>query len=146
MMHYLKIIIVAIVWAGITVFLPALYSEIIFTKSLYIIALQRFLLVVVLILPFDIRDVQYDAVLLQTIPKKIGIKKTKRLGYSLLTLCLLLELVVKSNDEFIAVFLLFMTITFILLMKSSEEKSKYYSSFLVESMPIIWWVLLLIIM
>lgn len=142
---YLKIIIVATVWAGITVFLPALDSEIIFTNSLYLIALQRFLLVVVLILPFDIRDVQYDAVLLQTIPKKIGIKKTKKLGYSLLVICLLLEFAIKPNHELITVFLLFMAITLTLLMKSSEEKSKYYSSFLVESVPIIWWVLLLII-
>ncbi len=141
---YLKIIIVALVWAGVTVFLPVFDSEIILGNSLYLIAVQRFLLVMVLILPFDIRDIQYDAISLQTIPKKIGVKKTKILGYILLVFCLLLEFLIKSNHEFIFSFLLF--IILLLLMKSSEKQSKYYSSFWVELIPLLWWVLLLVML
>jgi len=142
---YLKIIIVALVWVGTTVFLPVFNSEIVFTEKMYIIALQRFLLVVTLILPFDIRDVQYDAISLQTIPKKIGVKNTKILGYLLLIFCFVLEFLIRSNHELIIVFFILMIVVLILLMKSSEKKSKYYSSLFVESIPIIWWVLLSII-
>mgnify|MGYP000241724923 CR=1 FL=1 len=141
---YLKIVIVAFVWVGSTIFLPLFDVGIDFSISFYLSAMQRFLLVMVLILPFDIRDVKYDAISLQTIPKKIGVKKTKKLGYILLVFCLLLEFMVVPNASFRTVFLLVFTAVLILLMRSSEEKSKYYSSFVVESIPIIWWLLLLI--
>ena len=34
---------------------------------------QRFLFVVVAILPFEIRDIQYDSLKLSTIPQQIGV-------------------------------------------------------------------------
>ena len=142
---YLKIIIVAFVWAGTTVFLPVYNANLNFTSQFYLIFIQRFLLVMVLILPFDIRDVKYDAVSLQTIPKKIGIEKTKKLGYILLVFCLLLEFMIAPNASFRTVFLLVFMTVLILLMRSSEKKSKYYSSFIVESIPIVWWLLLSIV-
>ncbi|WP_333780786.1 hypothetical protein [Tenacibaculum pacificus] len=140
---YLKIVIVALVWTGATVFLPIFDIDGQFTNQLYLIGIQRFLLVVVLILPFDIRDVKYDAVSLQTIPKKIGIKKTKKLGYILLSLCLLIEFIITPNPDFKRVFLFVFTVVLVLLMRSSDKKSNYYTSFFVESVPIIWWILLL---
>ncbi|MBE7628905.1 hypothetical protein [Tenacibaculum piscium] len=146
---YLKIGIVALVWTGATVFLPLFDADILSNPikdtnhiKYYLIGLQRFLLVIVLILPFDIRDVQYDAISLQTIPKKIGVKKTKKLGYFLLILCFFLEFIITPNLYFKKVFLLIFTILLILLMRSSEKQSKYYTSFFVESVPIIWWILL----
>ena len=77
---YLKIVVVALVWSGFTVLIPVLDAGIEFSIQLVLVAIQRFLIVVVLILPFDIRDVKYDAISLQTIPKKIGVEKTKKLG------------------------------------------------------------------
>ncbi|MEX6626132.1 UbiA prenyltransferase family protein [Tenacibaculum salmonis] len=141
---YLKIVIVALVWMGSTVFLPLFDADIIFLNNIYLIALQRFLLVVVLILPFDIRDVQYDAVSLQTIPKEIGIKQTKKLGYILLSVCLLIEFIITPNAYFKNIFLIIFSLILMLLMRSSEKQFKYYSSFIVEAVPIIWWILLLI--
>ncbi|WP_233900767.1 hypothetical protein [Tenacibaculum piscium] len=140
---YLKIGIVALVWVGATVFLPIFDIQGEFSRTLYLIAIQRFLFVLVLILPFDIRDVQYDAISLQTIPKKIGVKKTKKLGYFLLILCLFLEFIITPNPDFKMIFLLVFTVVLILLMRSSEKQSKYYASFFVESIPIIWWLILL---
>ncbi|MCD8455027.1 hypothetical protein G1K75_11630 [Tenacibaculum finnmarkense] len=141
---YLKIIIVALVWAGITVFLPFFDTRASFSGSLYLLGLQRFLFVVVLILPFDIRDVKYDAISLQTIPKKIGVQQTKKVGYVLLILCLFLEFIITSNTNFKQVFLVIFTLLLVLLMRCSEKQSTYYSSFFVESIPVIWWLLLLI--
>jgi 4-hydroxybenzoate polyprenyltransferase len=58
-----------------------------------------------LILPFDIRDVQFDVISLQTIPKKIGVEKTKKLGYVLvvavaLVLCITQELDILIDMDF----------------------------------------------
>ncbi|MCD8438094.1 hypothetical protein LNI95_10475 [Tenacibaculum dicentrarchi] len=141
---YLKIIIVALVWSGITVFLPFFDTPASFSSSLYLLGLQRFLFVVVLILPFDIRDVKYDAISLQTIPKKIGVQQTKKVGYVLLILCLFLEFIITSNTNFKQVFFVIFTLLLVLLMRCSEKQSTYYSSFFVESIPIIWWLLFLI--
>jgi hypothetical protein len=140
---YLKIIVVAIVWAGFTVLIPAVNSGKEIVLNVWLLCLQRFLIVVVLILPFDIRDVKYDAISLQTIPKKIGVQKTKRLGLGMMVFALLLEYGMNANDISRNVFMIFFFTTLVFLMRSKMNQSKYYSSFWVESLPIIWWLLLL---
>ena len=139
---YLKIIIVALVWMGTTVVLPVYDADLGFSYNIVLISIQRFLLVVTLILPFDIRDVKYDAISLQTIPKKIGVQNTKKLGYVLLTMCLVLEFFISSRIGFRISFLVIYSLLLILLFKSSENQSKYYSSFIVEAIPIFWFLFL----
>ncbi|WP_299672436.1 hypothetical protein [uncultured Polaribacter sp.] len=140
---YLKIIVVAFVWAGFTVLIPAINAGKEVSLNILLLLLQRFLIVVVLILPFDIRDVKYDAISLQTIPKKIGIQKTKRLGLGILIFALLIEYSMNGSDISKNTFLIFFFLTLIFLMRSKINQSKYYSSFWVESLPIVWWLLLL---
>lgn len=140
---YLKIIVVAIVWAGFTVLIPCLEAGFQLNIKLYLVMFQRFLIVVVLILPFDIRDVKYDAISLQTFPKKIGIQKTKRLGLSLMIIALVLEYAINNNGVSRNAFMIFFFLVLIFLMRSKIKQSKYYSSFWVESLPIIWWLILL---
>ena len=140
---YLKIIVVAIVWAGFTVLIPSVEAGEEISLKLLLLAVQRFLIVVVLTLPFDIRDVKYDAISLQTIPKKIGIEKTKRLGLGLMIFALLIEYGINANNISKNVFMVFFFASLVFLMRSKINQSKFYSSFLVESLPIIWWLLLL---
>lgn len=135
---YLKIIVVALVWAGFTVLIPACNANRVLNSTIFLLFLQRFLIVVVLILPFDIRDVKYDAISLQTIPKKIGIEKTKRLGLGIMIVALLIEYAINANDISKNVFMIFFFLTLIFLMRSKINQSKYYSAFWVESLPIIW--------
>lgn len=140
---YLKIIVVALVWVGYTVLLPLFNAKQELDVSTLFFSIQRFLFVIVLILSFDIRDVKYDAISLQTIPKKIGIEKTKRLGLMLLVFTLVLEFVIPSIVTTKTPFLLFFFLVIIFLMRAKINQPKYYSSFFVESLPIIWWLLLL---
>ena len=140
---YLKVIVVALVWAGVTVVIP-LYDadKEVFATVVLVQVVQRFLLVGVLILPFDIRDLQFDAISLQTIPRKIGVEKTKKLGYVLLLFALLLEFVIAPNSIFRNVFLTVFFLILFFVMRAKSNQSHYYSSFWVESIPIIWWLLL----
>ncbi|AUC85117.1 hypothetical protein CW731_07345 [Polaribacter sp. ALD11] len=140
---YLKIIVVAIVWAGFTVLIPCVDAGKEVSLNSILLLLQRLLIVVVLILPFDIRDVKYDVISLQTIPKKIGIEKTKRLGLGLMVFALLIEYGINTNAFSKNVFMIFFFLVLVFLMRSKINQSKYYSSFWVESLPIIWWLLLL---
>ena len=140
---YLKIIIVAIVWAGFTVLLPVLDVEKIPTLEVFLYCMQRFLIVIVLILPFDIRDVKYDAISLQTIPLKIGVPKTKKLGLTLMLFALVIEFMMLPSIPIKNGFLVFFFLVIVFLMRSKVEQSNYYTSFWVEGIPIFWWVLLL---
>lgn len=141
---YLKIIIVAFVWAGTTVFIPALISERAIDENLILLyTIQRFLIVAVLILPFDIRDIQYDAISLQTIPKKIGIKNTKKLGFVLLIFALVIEFLISTQIVSKNIFLGFSLVAVFFLMRAEKSQSNYYSSFWVESLPIVWWLFLI---
>lgn len=140
---HLKILVVALVWTGFTVLLPIFDSGKSLTFKVGIYGLQRFLLIVVLILPFDIRDIKYDSISLQTIPQKIGIQKTKRLGVTILVIALILEYLLSTSSTIKTPFMLFFFVTLIFLMRSKINQSKYYSSFWVEALPILWWLFLL---
>jgi hypothetical protein len=135
--------VVAIVWAGFTVLIPVLDSTNEMKLSYILLAIQRFLIVIVLILPFDIRDVKYDAISLQTIPKKIGVKNTKRLGLALLLIALTIEFLIFSIFPTKNAFMAFFFVVVIFLMRAKINQSKYYSSFWVEAIPIFWWLFLL---
>ena len=95
----LKVYIIALVWSLVTVLLPVLNDEIGFDSSILLSLIQRFCFVIVLMLPFEIRDLNYDNLKLSTIPQKIGIKKTKTLGVLVLIVFLILEFL-KSNSNF----------------------------------------------
>ena len=81
---YLKIFLVAFVWSGVTTTIPIIVSEHQQDYSLVLLFVQRMLFILVLILPFEIRDMQLDFKNLKTLPQKIGIEKTKKVGFVLL--------------------------------------------------------------
>ncbi|MGY8915699.1 MAG: hypothetical protein ACKVJF_11540, partial [Flavobacteriales bacterium] len=76
----LKIVVVAIVWAGATVHLPVLAASGDLTWDVWVEAVQRFLFVLVLMVPFEIRDLKYDGPDLKTLPQLIGFLRTKMIG------------------------------------------------------------------
>ena len=133
----------AFVWCGVTVLIPVFDSQKGIEVTIIFLAIQRFLIVTVLILPFDIRDVKYDSLSLQTIPKKIGVRKTKRLGLGLIIISLIIEYFLEQHNQSKSSFLLFLFLVIIFLMRSKKEQTKYYSSFWVEALPIFWWLTLL---
>ena len=76
----LKIYIVAFVWAGFTVLLPVLDVQMPIGWDFWVLFLQRVLLVLVLIIPFEIRDMQWDDKDLRTLPQVLGVRRTQNLG------------------------------------------------------------------
>lgn len=140
----IKIYIVGITWVGVTVILPLFEAEVPFSKDIFLMALQRFLLVFSIVLVFDIVDVNKDDLHLQTVPQKIGVEKTKKLGYVLLALLLVLEFFYTNNHHFLPFFfklLVCVTIALFLLF-AGENRTRYYASFWLESVPILWWLVL----
>ncbi|MEO8515106.1 MAG: hypothetical protein ABI426_00080 [Flavobacterium sp.] len=148
-----KIYIVALCWVGVTLVLPILDAEIIITSEFYIKCIQRFILVFVLILIFEIIDLTNDDPHLQTVPQQIGVKRTKNLGYVLLMIFCVLEFFnvnFKENFQFsvyhIVLIFVIATVIALFLLFVNEKRSKYYTSFWVESVPIFWWLMVVLLL
>ena len=137
-----KIYAIAVVWAGVVVTLPVLQATHEVGWDEMIMSIQRFLFVVAITLPFDIRDLGYDDVSIGTLPAQLGVKKTKMLGVLILVFFVLLEgLKDKITIEIALSTIVIAMFCVILLLYSTEKQSKYYASFWVESMPFLWFVL-----
>ncbi len=134
-----KIFIVAGVWAGVTVSVPALEGNIGLTWDVHMETIQRFIMVLVLLIPFEVRDLAYDDLALKTIPQRFGVVFTNFWG-GVLTLLFFFMTFLKDHITYIEVIakgLLFLTLG-IILMENKRKQKKYFASFWVESVPIFW--------
>lgn len=145
----IKIYIVALCWVGVTLVLPILDSGISISSDFYLKCAQRFILIFVLILIFEIIDLAKDDPHLKTVPQQIGVKRTKMLGFILLMMFSLLELF-NSNLNFkffplqlVLIFAIAILVALFLAF-ANEKRSKYYTSFWAESIPVFWWLILIL--
>ena len=142
---YLKIFLVAFVWSGVTTVIPLIVGEYQYEVNIILLFVQRMLFILVLILPFEIRDMKLDFKNLKTLPQKIGIEKTKKVGFVLLLFSLTIEFLITTSFAYRNSYLVICFILLIFLMRSTQNQSKFYSSLWVESIPIFWWILILIL-
>lgn len=140
----LKIFIIALVWAGVSVVLPLQNAGYPADLIFFLEVLQRFFLVLAWILPFEIRDLKHDLTRLGTIPQKVGVTKTKLFGVFLIAAAILIEFM--QNTSFFG-----MTSIGVLgvlsggfILGAREDQSYYFTSFWVEALPIFWLCLLIL--
>lgn len=136
---FLKVFIVSFVWAGTTVVLPVVAQESSLPGDFLVEAVQRFLLVVVMMLPFEVRDMETDRPDLGTIPQRIGVRNTRYLGWIgvvvFFALCFLKENI--SGDELLGKGLMSLLLG-VFLWQTRRRQSRYFASFWVEALPIFW--------
>lgn len=135
----IKIYVIAIVWAGATVLLPVEQSSYNINTIVWVVFIQRVIFIIVLMIPFEIRDLQYDDKSLKTLPQLLGVNRVKKLGYFLL--CSFYSMIFLRIDTTIDVFIVQAFITLLLgvcIYMSNKIKKRYFTSFWVESIPIIW--------
>ncbi|MGB5270868.1 MAG: hypothetical protein WBN52_10225 [Eudoraea sp.] len=142
----LKVLLVALVWTGTTVVIPVISSTISFSWDIGLLILQQFILILILLIPFEIRDLEYDELNLKTIPQRIGVSQTKILGLFLsLIFYMITFLKVDLNQlEIIGNTILF-SIMLIMLLMTRRNQTKYFASFFVESIPICWLGILIVL-
>ena len=137
-----KIYIVSLCWAGVTLILPVVNAGVDLTFDIGIKFIQRFLLVLILILIFEIVDLQFDDKKLRTVPQTLGIEKTKQLILLLLIPFYVLEFF-KVGFESVQAWnnLVIVALVWYFTREASPKKTKYFTLFWVESVPIVWWLL-----
>lgn len=141
----IKIYIVAFCWAGITLFLPILNAGLPLSHDVWLEFCQRFLLIIILILIFEIIDLKNDDLSLQTVPQKLGVLKTKMLNLFLLLPFYFLEFF-KSDFQiqYLWINLVLVVVIALFTVFSSPKRSNYYTDFWVESVPVFWWLMVVL--
>lgn len=140
---FMKLSVISICWAGVTVMVPLIQYEISFSNDEIIMFLQRMLLVAAITIPFDIRDVYEDDSTLKTLPQTIGVKNSKITGTLFLLLFLVMIFLLQPPvHPFLWSDLIIAGIAMVLLWLASTMQTKFYSAFLVESIPIFWLLLI----
>ncbi len=141
----IKVIIVAIVWCGVSLLLP-MNNQLIFDVKLAMICVAQSLWIIVLTIPFEIRDSNKDQLRHPTWPQKLGLRGTKVLGVVLWTLSLVLHYfagwgVFGTSGQLSFIDLPFgvtMALTLFGLLRAKPNQSFWYSAFWIEAIPILW--------
>ena len=134
-----KIFLIAFVWAYVTEGLPALING----EPLYFLALfERFLFIFAITIPFDIRDVNYDASHLATIPQYFGINTAKWMALlAILSSELILFYRFFFNNDLnligaLAIYIAY-EFSFLLIYRCNLYSKEMYFTFGVEGMSIL---------
>lgn len=135
---WLKLFVVSFVVTFITVYIPFIFYKPI-VLDYYLTLIQRFLILISLLIPFEILDSPTDCKTMNTLPQRFGIQKTKLLGILLVVPFIVLEFL-KVNSSFVVIPI--GVITVLAIHFTSLKRDNYYTSFWVESIPIVWMILL----
>ncbi len=144
MFEWLKILSVALVWAIHTVLFPL--QEYLADTQVWIEFLQRFFLILALMIPFEIKDLNLESDHITTLPQIYGVAGAKKLGFVLSSLFFLLSflkypLTVQSIVGELLVFVL----TLYFIKKAKPDASYWFTGFWVEGVPIVWLLFVLLV-
>lgn len=147
---FLKPFIVAVVWSFVCVLVPLAENIQQDMLIIFLLWLNRFLFIVAITIPFDVRDIKFDKVNLKygTIPMKIGKLRTYRLSQGLLLLSAIPLLAIlyfmRHIEEFLIPSLLWYLITSSIIrhnLKSNKEVSEYQYTFWLDGTMVFGYLL-----
>jgi hypothetical protein len=142
----LKIFFIAFVWAIVTEGFPNLLANHDFGLLAF---LERFLFVLAITIPFDIRDLKFDRIEMSTIPQYFGVKRAKNFGI----VCLVAAEIILAYRTFIseeinlicslAIYITY-EVSILLVYLSKSKMSERYVTLGVEGMSILMGILFLL--
>jgi hypothetical protein len=138
---WLKLFLVSIVVTYVTVYIPH-QSVKYLPFDFYVSLMQRFLILISLLIPFEIIDSKTDLETMNTLPQLFGINSSKIFGILLLIPFMVLEFL-KPNPNYVVLLVSIITAMFIKF--TTLKRNQYYTSFWVESVPIFWLIMLIIL-
>ena len=142
----LKVFLVALVWTLASVGIPVWGTKGAGGWDVGVEAFQRMLWVVLLMLPFEIRDMHHDPPGLRTIPQRWGVPFTRRLAWvgALLFIAATWLKDSPATGEFLCKAVTgVLTASFVAFAR--ERQRPYYASFWVEGIPVFALFLLLLL-
>jgi hypothetical protein len=139
----LKIFVIAIVWVLFCVIFPAVIENVrINSVNILFYSLSVFTFMIAITIPFDVRDLDLDALTKKTIPQLIGEKKSSYLSAILL---LISQVILFSvYPKHIYGITLFSSIALLVLMISKKRNGEFYFACLVDGLLLFQMVLILL--
>lgn len=126
----IKIFLIAFVWTFVTVNIPFIYSEVRLSNAIYLLFLERFIFIIAITIPFDIRDIQQDKINgVKTIPYFLGENKSYLLSNILIIIFSIITTIhylIYLNYYILFSFIITTIITLIFLNSKSIRKNKYF--------------------
>ncbi len=134
--HYIKIILISIVWSIFTVLIPLdMVSG--FDTNASLLFVERALFIFAITIPFDIRDELIDQkISVKTFVHSLGSDRAKRLAVLALIISVILFILSQSRLLFPKLYLLSTLISYsfsaLLILKSDQDRHDYYYSGLLD--------------
>ena len=147
---FIKIFVISFVWTISTMLLLVIENNLLISQNIALHLLSRFLFVFAITIPFDIRDLKYDAQNLRTIPLFFGVLKSQFIAVSALFICGVLAIFQYLENALIFSNLLALILLYFLssifIVKSDEIRGEMYFSFWGESLSILGYLFLVIML
>ena len=141
----LKLILISFTWAGITMYLPVYMAGLNETPQLWLYFLKRFLFVMAITIPFDIRDASFDLPELSTLPQLLGVPISKIIALAAILMVLGVDWQLDTLDAaYFGIDLFIVILSLLMIAFTTENRGRYYTAFWIESLPIFWYVLYLV--
>lgn len=144
-----KIFLIALVWALVSVGLLVQEYQLAWTTDVWFLFFHRFCFVFAITIPFDIRDLKYDQLQLKTIPGIFGEETARFIALVVLALYELLIILQFFFGDIINIsalvaLLCTSVVTAYLLIRSNSEKEEFYFAFWVEAASLLMFGFLMI--
>ena len=150
---FVKIFLVAWVWATFTVGLPVVQQNELFTilkPEYFLLFFSRTAFIFALTIPFDVRDLNYDTDKhISTIPSRFGIEKSKYFSLFLIAVFLVVS-ITRFQYNFctaseLTALALSALISALLIMGMNKDRKEFYYSIFMDGMMLVQWGLVLLI-
>jgi hypothetical protein len=136
----LKVFIIALIWATVSFVLPFLQENALannINSMWWFNYTERFIWILLLMIPFEIRDVRFDETYLKTLVSIFGIPKIKMISVLVLIALATHKYFGNSYQHNLTYIIIYMSLTGFILASKKVQKP-YFASFWVEALPIFW--------
>jgi hypothetical protein len=135
---WIKAFLVSLVWALITAVLPStLLHKDWFGLEIILLFFSHFFLVLALLVPFEIRDMSVDQLMMPNLAQQLGVQKIKWVGYLSLILSIILWMLATDLGIYYQLaYFIFYLITVTLIAGAKIDQPQNYTSLWVEAIPI----------
>ena len=139
---WIKAFLVSLVWALITAVLPfTLLHKDWFGLEIISLFFSNFFLVIALLVPFEIRDMSVDQLMMPNLAQQLGVQKIKWVGYLSLILSIILWMLATDLGIYNQLaYFIFYLITVTLIAGAKIDQPQSYTSLWVEAIPIFLFV------
>ena len=139
---FIKIILIALSWAAVTVLIPAYLNQVFLVNAVWVLFILNFTYIFALVIPFDIRDLDFDEPDKKTIPQLLGIKTAKYTAIILLIICGVLSFGLLKE----AIFLLpVYTVSAATLFQVNVKRNEFFYAFGIDGLillfPVSTWII-----